>query len=135
MICLDQSELGLYELEQLYLINRDMIDIEYLLLNAQNQKSLEYIFEKYKVDLIFHAAAYKHVPLVENNSISGILNNVWTSLSICKAALNTKVKKIMLISTDKAVRPSNVMGASKRLSELVFQAYAAHISKKRKNYK
>ena len=134
VICIDQSEIGLYSLEQD--LNTDKLnkfEIQYLLINAQNQKSLEYYFKLYDVEVIFNAAAYKHVPLVENNSLSGIFNNVWTSLAICKAALNTNVKKVMLISTDKAVRPTNVMGASKRLSELVFQAYASTMAKRKKN--
>ena len=129
IICIDQSEIGLYKLEQILssvqFEDNYRFDIKYILTNAQNENNLKYFFEKYNVDIIFHAAAYKHVPLVENNSLSGILNNVWSSLAICKAAIQTNVKKVMLISTDKAVRPTNIMGASKRLSELIFQAYSS----------
>tara|TARA_Y100000589_G_scaffold118994_1_gene113243 strand:+ start:18722 stop:20254 length:1533 start_codon:yes stop_codon:yes gene_type:complete len=130
IICIDQSEIGLYKLEHILstiqLENNYGFDIKYILTNAQNEKNLKYFFEKYNIDIIFHAAAYKHVPLVENNSLTGIFNNVGCTLSICKAAIRTNVNKVMLISTDKAVRPTNVMGASKRLSELIFQAYASN---------
>ena len=82
------------------------------------------VFEENKIDIVFHAAAYKHVPLVEINPLQGIFNNVFSTLEICKASESNGVKQILLISTDKAVRPTNVMGASKRLAELIIQAYA-----------
>ena len=77
------------------------------------------------MDLVFHAAAYKHVPLVEANPLAGLANNVGSTFQVCRAALSTGVRQVVLISTDKAVRPTNVMGASKRLAELVVQAHAA----------
>ena len=77
------------------------------------------------VKIIFHTAAYKHVPLVEKNPISGIQNNVLTTLTVCKVAVKTNAEQVILVSTDKAVRPNNVMGASKRLAEIIFQAFAA----------
>ena len=92
--------------------------------SASNYKHLIKIFSENKVDIVFHAAAYKHVPIVEKNPIQGLLNNVLTTRSICEASLKTDVKKMILISTDKAVRPTNIMGASKRLSELIVQSYA-----------
>ena len=98
---------------------------------AQNEELLLNIFNSHKVDYVFHAAAYKHVPLVEANPLQGILNNVFSTESICKAATNSGVKKVTLISSDKAVRPTNVMGASKRLSELLVQAYSELENKKK----
>jgi FlaA1/EpsC-like NDP-sugar epimerase len=86
-----------------------------------NQKKIEIIFNTFKVDTVYHAAAYKHVPLVEENICSGIDNNVFGTLSIVKAALKKKVKNFVLISSDKAVRPTNIMGATKRLAELCVQ--------------
>jgi FlaA1/EpsC-like NDP-sugar epimerase len=77
------------------------------------------------VDTIYHAAAYKHVPLVEYNPIEGVLNNLFGTLKTAQAAMEGGVKTFVLISTDKAVRPTNVMGASKRMAELVLQAFAA----------
>ena len=85
---------------------------------------LDNLFKKDKVDIIFHAAAYKHVPLVEENPLSGIRNNVISSKLVCECASKNRIKNVVLISTDKAVRPTNIMGASKRLSELIFQTYA-----------
>ena len=85
---------------------------------------LDKIFNEENLDIVFHAAAYKHVPLVEDNPISGIKNNVIASKLICEAALKNRVNNVVLISSDKAVRPTNIMGASKRLSELVFQSFS-----------
>ena len=86
---------------------------------------LEEIFRIYKPDIIFHAAAYKHVNIVENNPVVGVNNNVFGTLNIAKLSLKYKVGNFILISTDKAVRPTNIMGASKRLSELIIQAFQA----------
>ena len=83
------------------------------------------------VELVFHAAAYKHVPLVEANPLAGLANNVGSTVQVCRAALATGVSQVVLISTDKAVRPTNVMGVSKRLAELVVQAHATESSSTR----
>jgi len=83
----------------------------------------------HKVEVVFHAAAYKHVPLVEQNPAEGIRNNVLGTLSCAKASMRASVKNFILISTDKAVRPTNVMGASKRVAELVLQAMAERVFK------
>jgi FlaA1/EpsC-like NDP-sugar epimerase len=85
----------------------------------------------FAVDTVYHAAAYKHVPLVEHNPIEGVRNNVFGTLSIAQAAIATGVKSFVLISTDKAVRPTNVMGSTKRLSELILQAFAREHRKTR----
>jgi FlaA1/EpsC-like NDP-sugar epimerase len=82
------------------------------------------ILKKFHPKTIFHAAAYKHVPLVEENGAEGIWNNVLGTQTMAKAALENGVSNFVLISTDKAVRPTNVMGASKRLAEILLQAYA-----------
>ena len=83
--------------------------------------------------MIFHAAAYKHVPLVERNPLEGIYNNVFSTLTLCQACLGSEVKKFILISTDKAVRPTNIMGASKRLAELIVQGFANESKSKDNN--
>jgi len=98
--------------------------------NAQDQKKLEQIFETFKVDTVYHAGAYKHVPLVEENICEGVKNNVFSTLSIAKASILKNVSNLVFISSDKAVRPTNIMGASKRLSELCIQG----IHYKMKNY-
>tara|TARA_Y100000589_G_C27103113_1_gene608908 strand:- start:453 stop:1322 length:870 start_codon:yes stop_codon:yes gene_type:complete len=107
--------------------------MKYILANINNFRLLKKIFQENKIDIIFHAAAYKHVPIIESNPIEGIENNVFSTYILCKAALSSLVKKVTLISTDKAVRPSNVMGASKRLAELIFQAYAEKSCSESKN--
>ena len=81
------------------------------------------ILTAFRVQLVFHAAAYKHVPLVEHNPIEGIRNNVFGTLNMARAAINAGVESFVLVSTDKAVRPTNVMGATKRLAELILQGF------------
>ena len=92
--------------------------------DSTNSKFIDSIFKEYKIDIVFHAAAYKHVPIVEDNPIPGIFNNVFSTLTVCEASLKNNLKKMILISTDKAVRPTNVMGASKRLSEQIVLEYS-----------
>ena len=128
LIMIDSSETNLYHLEQeinSICLKDEEINLKFILGNVKNFKSISKIFIKNNVDNVFHAAAYKHVPLIELNPIQGIDNNVLSTYSLCKAALLADIKKVTLISTDKAVRPTNIMGASKRLAELIFQAYAS----------
>ena len=121
LLLLELNEFALYKVyEELNNISKN-IKIISLLVNIQDQKKLETIFETFDVDTVYHAAAYKHVPLVEENICEGVKNNVFGSLSIAKASVVKKVRNLVLISSDKAVRPTNIMGASKRLSELCFQ--------------
>ena len=126
LLLLDLSEFGLYSIEREIrsMVRDENIDIIPILCSVQNQPSLERIFSSYQVDIVFHAAAYKHVPIVEHNIISGIRNNIFGTLAVARAASKEKVKSVILISTDKAVRPTNVMGATKRLAELIFQGIA-----------
>ena len=125
LIIIDNSEKNLYEIDlQLRNYRNEKIDLVSILGDAKEENLIEKIFSKYKIDIIFHAAAYKHVPLVEKNPIEGLNNNVFTTLNLCKASKKYKIKNFILISSDKAVRPSSVMGASKRLAELIVQAFA-----------
>ncbi len=124
LILLDRSEPSLYKIEQE--IIRDLpeeVKLKVVLGSANNLLRIEKLFIKEKTQVVFHAAAYKHVPLVEANPLQGIVNNALTTRNLCEASLRAGVKKFCLISTDKAVRPTNVMGASKRLAELVVQAF------------
>ena len=126
IILFEQSELNLYKLlEKINEIFPRATQLIPVLGSANNLSLLEKVLKNEDVEVIFHTAAYKHVPLVERNPISGIENNVLTTLSVCNAALKTKAKQVILVSTDKAVRPSNIMGASKRLAEIIFQAFAS----------
>tara|TARA_B100000989_G_scaffold180379_1_gene135556 strand:+ start:2695 stop:4683 length:1989 start_codon:yes stop_codon:yes gene_type:complete len=121
LLLLELNEFALYKIfEELKDLNKNLKIIS-LLVNVQDQSRLETIFETFKVDTVYHAAAYKHVPLVEENMCEGVKNNVFSTLSVAKAAVKKKVLNLVLISSDKAVRPTNIMGASKRLAELCMQ--------------
>jgi len=128
LVLLDVSEAFLYEIHQeineFLLDNQSNLVVEPLIGNVQNGMLMSHILHKYKVQTIYHAAAYKHVPMVEHNVIAGITNNVLGTYEIAQAAIYCEVETFVLISTDKAVRPTNVMGATKRLAELVLQGLA-----------
>lgn len=96
-----------------------------VLASVQNEARMDAVMAAWQPHTVYHAAAYKHVPLVESNPVEGIRNNVWGTLTCARAASQHGVQSFVLISTDKAVRPTNIMGASKRLAELVVQALAA----------
>ena len=128
LVLFEQSEINLYKIfEELKgsLNQSKYTELIPILGSANNSKLLEKVLDNNEVKTIFHTAAYKHVPLVEKNPIAGVFNNVITTLTICKIAVKAKTKQVILVSTDKAVRPNNVMGASKRLAEIIFQAFAS----------
>ncbi|GLX83932.1 hypothetical protein tloyanaT_01840 [Thalassotalea loyana] len=128
LILLDVSEAFLYEINQElteYLAEQSLsIPLVPLIGNVQNGMLMTRIFTQHNVETIYHAAAYKHVPMVENNVIAGITNNILGTYEIAQAAVFCEVETFVLISTDKAVRPTNVMGATKRMAELVLQGLA-----------
>ena len=128
LILFEISEFALYTIEQELLnLNRALetpIEIFSFLGSVLDEEQCIRILKIFEVDTVYHAAAYKHVPLVEHNVIQGVKNNVLGTWAIANAARVARVKNFVLISTDKAVRPTNVMGATKRLSELILQAYA-----------
>ncbi len=131
LILVEMCEHNLYKISQeLKLKFPDFKNLKCILANALNEKYIKEIFISNNIDVVFHAAAYKHVPIVEENPMEGILNNVFTTQILCDASAKYKVSEFILLSTDKAVRPTNVMGASKRLSELIVQAYAEIENKK-----
>ena len=121
LLLLELNEFALYKIyEELTNVSKNLKIIS-LLVNSQDQVKLEMIFETFKVDTVYHAAAYKHVPLVEENICEGVRNNIFSTLAVAKAAVKKRVSSLVLISSDKAVRPTNIMGASKRISELCMQ--------------
>jgi len=128
LILLEQNEFALYSIEQ-ELSNKlpepKNAKLISLLCSVQNESRVNNIIGRYRPHIIFHAAAYKHVPLVEENPAVGIENNVFGTLVLAKAAKNFGVARFILVSTDKAVRPTNIMGVSKRLAEMILQALAA----------
>ena len=122
IILFDISEASLYELSlEIKQFNNLNITIVTVLGDICDQKLVENIFTKYSINVVFHAAAYKHVPIVENNRISGLYNNIYSTLVLCELSRKFNIGKFVLISTDKAVRPTNVMGLSKRIAELIVQ--------------
>ena len=128
LLLLELTEFALYsihnELEEFIQVNNLDIELYPLLGSVVKQKRLTRIMESFKVQTVYHAAAYKHVPIVEFNVIEGVRNNVFGTLNCAKAAITANVETFVLISTDKAVRPTNVMGTSKRMAELCLQALA-----------
>jgi FlaA1/EpsC-like NDP-sugar epimerase len=121
LLLLELNEFALFKIyEELNIINKNLKIIP-LLINVQDQNKVNEIFKTFKVDTVYHVAAYKHVPLVEENISESIRNNVFATLAVVKAALSQSVENFVLISSDKAVRPTNIMGASKRLAELCVQ--------------
>ncbi len=127
LVCFEISEASLYridrELRTLLEKNRIDCDIVALLGSAHHEKRVREAMEVFEIQTVYHAAAYKHVPIVEQNLFEGIHNNVFGTLHTARAAIQSGVETFVLISTDKAVNPTNVMGATKRLAEQVLQAY------------
>lgn len=135
LILFELSEYALYEIEQELrrtICRKELkIDVRGLIGSIQNQDRLEVIMSSFAVDTVYHAAAYKHVPLVEHNVVEGVRNNVFGTWYCAEAAIKAQVETFVLISTDKAVRPTNVMGATKRMAELVLQGLAQRQDKTR----
>ena len=128
LLLLDHNEYGLYsihqELQGLCATHALGVLLVPLLGSVANSPRLHEICRAYRPEIVYHAAAYKHVPMVESNPAEGIVNNVFGTLNMARAALDSGAAHFVLISTDKAVRPTNIMGASKRMAELVLQALA-----------
>lgn len=129
LILYDNSEFGLYSLEQELLVNKPAsTELIVLLGSILNPGHLLDVLNTFGVATVYHAAAYKHVPLVEQNIVEGVRNNVVGTWLVAKAVAESQVRELVMISSDKAVRPTNVMGASKRLAELVVQGFAERTS-------
>ena len=125
LVLLDHNELALYELsKELKSLNFKNVDIKIILGDATKKEFILDLFKKEKIKIIFHAAAYKHVPLVESNPIVGLFNNIVSTKILAEIAKELSLSHFILISSDKAVRPTNIMGCSKRVSELITQAYS-----------
>jgi FlaA1/EpsC-like NDP-sugar epimerase len=125
LVLLEVSELALYEIErELRSLNvrlGDRIELVALLGNAHHKQRVREIITTFGVQTIYHAAAYKHVPIVEHNMIEGVHNNIFATYNTAEAAMECRVETFVLISTDKAVNPTNVMGCTKRVAEMVLQ--------------
>ncbi|WP_305405721.1 nucleoside-diphosphate sugar epimerase/dehydratase [Photobacterium leiognathi] len=135
LLLFELSEFGLYSIDKElseYVSKRGLdVEIVPLMGSVQRINRLETIMKTFHVDTVYHAAAYKHVPMVEYNVVEGVRNNVFGTFYTAKAAINAGVSSFVLISTDKAVRPTNVMGTTKRMAELGLQALASEEVKKK----
>ena len=117
LILLDQAESDLYDVQQRF-IRKECKNFSIEVADIRNERRLEKIFKEYNIDLVFHAAAYKHVPLMEENPYEAVRVNVYGTRMVMDLALQHKVEKFVMVSTDKAVNPTNVMGATKRIAEI-----------------
>jgi FlaA1/EpsC-like NDP-sugar epimerase len=129
LLLVEMSEFALYQIHQelqAFLAAEEISDLEVvpLLASVCDEGRMHEIMDTWKPHTVYHAAAYKHVPLVEHNPAEGVRNNVWGTRVCAEAAMHIGVRNFVLISTDKAVRPTNIMGATKRLAEMVLQALA-----------
>ena len=127
IIILDHSEFALYAIERKLkeiVKQKKLINIEIITCigSIQDSQLVNVIFSKYKPNRVYHSAAYKHVPLLENAICETVKNNLIGTINLIDASIENKCEKFLLVSTDKAVRPTNIMGATKRLSEMYLQA-------------
>ena len=128
LIIIDHSEYNLYiinsKIKNIIKKNNLKTNLINILCSILDKETIKKVFKKHKPDFIFHAAAYKHVPLAESNIESVLNNNIYGTLNVVQESINNNCKKFILISTDKAVNPTSIMGASKRFSELIVQSFA-----------
>lgn len=123
LILFDIYENTVYDIQNELKSSYPQIDMNVLIGSIRDKKRLDEIFNKYKIDVVFHAAAHKHVPLMEDSPKEAIKNNVFGTLNLVKTAHEYEIDRLVLISTDKAVNPTNIMGATKRLCEMIIQSY------------
>lgn len=122
LIILDIYENNLYDIEMELRAEFSKLNLEAIVASVRDKARLNNVFETYKPEIVFHAAAHKHVPLMEKSPLEAIKNNVFGTYNVVKCADEYNVEKFVLISTDKAVNPTNIMGASKRVCEMIVQA-------------
>jgi FlaA1/EpsC-like NDP-sugar epimerase len=124
IIALDQAETPLFELEGVLQSQK----VEYVIGDVRKEDRMRRLFDAFEPNVVFHAAAYKHVPLMENNPTEAILTNVWGTKVLADLAVKYKVDKFVMVSTDKAINPTNVMGASKRAAEIYVQSLNGNVT-------
>jgi len=122
LILLDQAESPLYELELEFIEHHHLSKFEVVIGDVRNKERMRNVFNTFKPHIVFHAAAYKHVPMMENNPSESILTNILGTKTVADLAVDFGVEKFVMVSTDKAVNPTNVMGASKRIAEIYIQS-------------
>jgi len=122
LVILDNYENNAYDIQNELLYKHPDLKLDTVIANIREKQRMENIFKKYRPDVVFHAAAHKHVPLMEDNPTEAIKNNVFGTLNVAECADKYGTKRFVLISTDKAVNPTNIMGATKRIAEMIIQA-------------
>ena len=127
IVCLDSSENNIYNIQED--INNN--NIEFVVGDINDRDFVKYIINKYSINIIFHTAAYKHVPIMEHNIYQSFKNNCLGTLCLSEESVKSKIKKFIFVSSDKAVRPTNVMGLSKRLSESIIDYYQQQFNQKK----
>ncbi len=127
---LDQSESPLYELELEFSEMESRVPFEVVIADVRNEERMKNVFRSFKPQIVFHAAAYKHVPMMENNPSESILTNILGTKTLADLSNEYKVERFVFVSTDKAVNPTNVMGASKRIAEIYIQSMGKHSNTK-----
>ena len=123
LIMLDIYENSVYEIQQELILNHPELDMEVLIASIRNANRMNWIFDKYHPAIVYHAAAHKHVPLMEDSPGEAIKNNVFGTFHVAQAAAMSGARRFVMISTDKAVNPTNIMGASKRICEMIIQTF------------
>lgn len=131
LVLIDQAESDLYEIEREIRQTESWTKIVLYLADVTNKERIEFIFKNHKPDIVFHAAAYKHVPMMESNPTEAVLCNILGTKLLADLSVQYAVRKFVMISTDKAVNPTNVMGCSKRIAEIYVQSLNNHISSKK----
>lgn len=126
LVVVDICENGVYDLQNELLAKYPRLDLKVLIASVRDVGRMEDIMLTYKPDIVYHAAAHKHVPLMEDNPNEAVKNNVFGTYNTAKAAVESGVKKFVLISTDKAVNPTSIMGATKRICEMIIQMMGRH---------
>jgi len=121
IVCVDWWENGIFYLQQELAHKKNVV---FRIADIKNPYIVNLIFKQYKPNILFHAAAYKHVPLMQDNAIEAFNNNVWGSYNLMSQAIQHKIKNFVYVSTDKAVNPVNVMGTTKRLGEMILEVLA-----------
>ncbi|MGF7041380.1 FlaA1/EpsC-like NDP-sugar epimerase [Mucilaginibacter lappiensis] len=128
IILCDQAETPLHDIQMEIEDGKSSCKTKIFIADIQNTNRIKSLFNLYKPQIVFHAAAYKHVPMMENNPTEAVLTNVWGTKNVADISMEFGVEKFVMISTDKAVRPTNIMGASKRIAEMYIQSLSTEIS-------
>ena len=130
LILLGHGENSIFEIQNELFLNQNQVKIKSIIADIRDSKRMKKVFSENRIDLIFHAAAHKHVPLMEENISEAVTNNILGTLNLCELSIKHNVKNLILISSDKAVNPTSTMGVTKRIAELIIKKYALKYKRK-----